>query len=107
MILIFLREAIVEAINSPCGCYFSEKYLGIGFFSCRTYHTIAIYQSSVVGLNSTDLIGHIQDWVLSRETIMLEWLIVDVIDPCPVGILSLHDEDYHIPEEELDNYLLV
>ena len=93
-----LRESIIEAVVSRCGCGFSDEDLGKDLFSCRTSQTSAIYRSSVIAASGTDMIGYIQDWVWSRESVLLEWFIVDVYDFCPVRISSLNDEDCQGPE---------
>lgn len=98
MIRAILRKSIVEAITFRCGCSFTDEDLGSDFFSCRTSQTTAIFRSSATGVKGNDLIGYIQDWVVSNEPVVLEWFVVDVYDFCPSRMTSLHDEDCQIPE---------
>ena len=62
-------------------------------FSCRGAENVVTYRSTVVGLNATQLIGYLQDWVSSATTITMDWYLMDVYSACPVGIAQLDEPE--------------
>ena len=88
-----LKEAVVSAINTRCNCRLPENTISSGVFSCRGAQNVVSYRSTVTGLNATQLIGHIKDWVSGAATIRMDWYLMDVYSSCPVDIGTLDEPE--------------
>ena len=91
-----LHESLQQAVSSHCACSLSKDFINRGFFSCRNSRNTATYRSTVTGLNATELIDHIQDWVSSGPTVVLDWYYVDIYRYCPVAVSRLDEPDCQI-----------
>ena len=92
-----LQEAVMAAISARCNCTLPDSAIGSGVFSCRGSQDTVTYRSTVTGLNASELVGHIQDWVGVGSTIVMDWYLVDVNSACPVGVSELDEPDCQLP----------
>ena len=88
-------------MSARCACIFSEDSISSEYFSCRNSKTSVVYRSTITGLNATELIGYIQNWVDSSTTLLLDWFYIDVYNICPVQISKLDESDCQLTDSKL------
>ena len=92
-----IKEALTQAINKRCNCGFQMSAIDDGEFSCQTMIGHAVYRSKI---NSTSdihtakkLLAHIEDWITSEGTFLLDVFRLRVSTSCPLRIQSVHQPE--------------
>ena len=91
-----LLNAVTKAISDGCNCSFPVEFIRTGQYTCWSAPTEVTYRSTIVGTethNSSQLIGFIDEWVNTRTTVKIEWLLHKVYPDCPVQISSLSEPE--------------
>ena len=100
---------IVRIIREQCiACEdFTADYIRRGLFLCHGYPAKTTYRSTIINpfptTDSAQLVGIIQNWVITDPLLVLDDLLVRVNTDCPACIDALNESECEWSTEVIDS----
>ncbi len=94
----------MKVVSEYCQCNFSINSISPGVFSCRQSSNSVTYRSSIIGIDSDQIVSMIEQWVKTGTAAMvIRSFFVDVrnYEECPVQLKSIMDPECVVNEQGL------